>query len=253
MNAFGPLQYVEQFHLLFLDQLGRKLDKRYFALKGGCNLRFFLKSIRYSEDMDLDVQTVPRALLQDKVRMILDSKPFSQILQVRDIQIAQWTEPKQTDTTQRWKLILHITGSAMPLPTKIEFSRRGMQDESQFEPVDPELIRSYRLAPIMASHYPIDIAYRQKVGALANRTLTQARDVFDLNLLINSGARKELPDELKKCCRKAQENAMSVTFATFKSQVLAYLTEEYRAQYDSDSVWETMQLTVVEALGEAAS
>ena len=253
MNVYGPLQYVEQFHLLFLDQLGRKVDKRYFALKGGCNLRFFLKSIRYSEGMDLDVQTVPRALLQDKVGMILDSKPFRQILQVRDIQIAQWTEPKQTDTTQRWKLILHTTGSATSLPTKIEFSRRGMQDESRFEPVDPELIRSYRLAPIMASHYPIDIAYCQKVGALANRTLTQARDVFDLNLLINSGAKKELPDEWEKCRRKALENVMSVTFATFKSQVLAYLTEEYRAQYDSDSVWETMQLTVAEALGEAES
>ena len=247
------MQYIEQFHLLFLDQLGRRLDKRYFALKEGCNLRFFLKSIRYSEDMDLDVQKVPRDVLQEKVRLILNAKPFSQILQVRDIQITHLAEPKQTDTTQRWKLMLRTTDSAAPLHTKIEFSRRGMPAEPLFEPVDPELIRSYRLAPILASHYPGEIAYRQKVGALANRTLTQARDVFDLYLLINSGVKTELPDELKKCRLKAQENAMSVTFATFKSQVLAYLPVECRAQYDSDSVWETMQLTVVEALGGADS
>jgi predicted nucleotidyltransferase component of viral defense system len=253
MSAYGPLQYLEQFHLLLLDQLGRRLDKRYFALKGGCNLRFFLKSIRYSEDMDLDVQKVPRDLLQEKVRMILNSKPFSQILQVRDIQMTHLAEPKQTETTQRWKLILRITGSAAPLPTKIEFSRRGMQEGALFEPVDPELIRSYRLAPIMASHYPIEIAYHQKVGALAHRTLTQARDIFDLNLLINSGVKKELPDELKKCRLKAQQNAMAVTFAVFKSQVLAYLPVECRTQYDSESVWETMQLTVADALGGAES
>ena len=49
-------QYVELFHLLFLDFLGRKLDKRYCVLKGGCTLRFFMKSFRYSEDMDIDVQ-----------------------------------------------------------------------------------------------------------------------------------------------------------------------------------------------------
>lgn len=247
------MQYVEQFHLLFLDQLGRRLDKRCFALKGGCNLRFFLKSIRYSQDMDLDVQKLQRDRLQEKVRAILNSNPFNQILQVRKIQIAHWAEPKQTDTTQRWKLTLRTAESAVPLPTKIEFSRRGMQGEALFDSVDPELIRAYRLTPIMASHYPTEIAYRQKVGALANRTLTQARDVFDLNLLIQSGVKKDLPDEWKKCCCRAQENAMSVTFAAFKSQVLAYLPGEYQAQYDSPSVWESMQLTVVEALGGAGS
>jgi predicted nucleotidyltransferase component of viral defense system len=247
------MQYVEQFHLLFLDQLGRKLDKRYFALKGGCNLRFFLKSIRYSEDMDLDVQKVPKSRLQEKVRAILGSKPFSQILQVRGIQVIHLAEPKQTDTTQRWKLILRTTASSAPLHTKIEFSRRGMQDEALFEAIDPELIHYYRLSPSMASHYPAEVAYRQKVGALADRTLTQARDVFDLYLLINSGVNKDLPDELKKCCLKAQENAMSITFATFKSQVLGYLPVEYRAQYDSHSVWETIQLTVVEAIGRGGS
>ena len=32
---------------------GAHVDKSLFALKGGCNLRFFLKSIRYSENIDL--------------------------------------------------------------------------------------------------------------------------------------------------------------------------------------------------------
>ncbi len=249
MNAKGPVQYVELFHLLFLDQLGRKLDPRHVALKGGCNMRFFLKSIRYSEDMDLDARTVPRDVLQDRVRLILNSKPFSQILKVNGLSMVQWTEPKQTDTTQRWKLNLRADGFAALWPTKIEFSRRGMPGEPTFEPVDPEIIRAHQIAPIMASHYPMEIAYQQKVGALAGRALTQARDVFDLFWLIHSGAKTELPGHAQEGRRKAQENAMAMTFATFKSQVLAYVSESHRQQYDSESVWETIQLTVAEALG----
>ncbi len=60
MAHYNVMQYTEQFHLLFLSLLGRKIDKRFYALKGGCNLRFFLESFRYSEDMDLDVETVMR-------------------------------------------------------------------------------------------------------------------------------------------------------------------------------------------------
>jgi hypothetical protein len=105
----------------------------------------------------------------------------------------------------------------------------------------------------MASHYPMEIAYRQKVGALADRALTQARDVFDLYWLINSGVKTPLPDDLQGRRPKAQENAMAVRFATFKSQVLSYLSARHREQYDSESVWETIQLTVAEALASTGS
>lgn len=44
MNAQDTLKLVELFHLLFLDVFGRKVDKRFYAVKGGCNLRFFLKA-----------------------------------------------------------------------------------------------------------------------------------------------------------------------------------------------------------------
>ena len=53
MAAHDAMRLVELFHLLFLDVFGRKIDKRFYALKGGSNLRFFLRSFRYSEDMDI--------------------------------------------------------------------------------------------------------------------------------------------------------------------------------------------------------
>jgi hypothetical protein len=81
--------------------------------------------------------------------------------------------------------------------------------------------------------------------------LIQARDVFDLYWLISSGVNPgALPPRLKARCREAQANALAVTFAVFKSQVLAYLSPDHQSQYDSESVWEGMVLSVVDALGE---
>lgn len=264
MAPFAPSQYVEQFHLVFLAQLGRKVDKKQFVLKGGCNLRFFLRSVRYSEDMDLDVRDIDAHVLRDKVNGILRSQPFAQILRARGIQIEHVTVNKQTDTTQRWKVGLRTERADQPLPTRIEFSRRGMEDDVRFESADHDLIRAYQLSPVMASHYTAAAAFRQKLGALASRRATQARDVFDLHHLVASGAYAEPrnggrpgtrpggPGRVDRATlEKARTNALAIGFDTFKSQVLAYFSPEDQAQYDSAPVWDTIVLEVVEALGGA--
>ena len=83
MAAVGAIRFVEQFHLLFLAQLGRRLNPSLFVLKGGCNLRFFHQSLRYSEDMNLDLGEVGTDVFRDKVRDVLASRPFAQILEAR--------------------------------------------------------------------------------------------------------------------------------------------------------------------------
>jgi len=115
---------IELFHLLFLEQLSLKLDKRLYALKGGCNLRFFLNSIRYSEDIDFDVHTVAVSTLEKIVSKILTSTPFKQILTTRSMKLVEISTPKQTETTQRWKIKLRLPSKAIDINTKIEFSRR---------------------------------------------------------------------------------------------------------------------------------
>src|SRR3990167_2822847 len=112
---------VELFHLLFLHQLEGKLDKKLYALKGGCNLRFFFKSIRYSEDIDFDVAIISKSTLENKVNKILASFDFKRILQSKEIEIVQTSAAKQTETTQRWKLLLRIKHTHLLVPTKIEF------------------------------------------------------------------------------------------------------------------------------------
>lgn len=246
-----PIAYVEQFHLLFLEQLGRKLDKRHYALKGGCNLRFYLRSIRYSEDMDLDVQSTPVEVLGDRVEQILSGATLGRILQARGLTIARHSSPKQTETTQRWKMTLTAKGIELPLHTKIEFSRRGINDPVTFESVDGLLMREYQITPFLASHYTPEAAFRQKVHALIHRSQTQARDIFDLAHLLRSGVSPQGMEPPRQW-REAQQNAMSISFDVFKSQVLAFLSPDHQAQYDDSQMWDDLVLRVVEALkGEA--
>jgi len=251
MKEYMPRQYVELFHLLFLSQLGRKLDKKIYALKGGCNMRFFFKSPRYSEDIDIDVQMITVDILRKRVNSILKSKPFMDILQVRDIEIEHITEQKQTETTQRWKLGLFVPQIEKPLPTKIEFSRRGLEEPIIFERISPEIIRAYELYPIMANHYPAEVVCQQKIRALLTRSVTQARDLFDFHLLLVSRVKKIiLNEDLRQNLIKVKENILSIDYATYKSQVISYLEPEDQSQYESEEIWDSMKLLVIEALGE---
>lgn len=242
-------QYIEIFHLIFLGHLERKLDKALFALKGGCNLRFFFKSIRYSEDMDFDVRIIAKQILQNKINKLLSSSAFLQVLRGKGIEILNISEPKQTETTQRWKLALRVAGLSLPLPTKIEFSRRDMATGVAFEPVDSELIRAYQLYPIITNHYALQTAFNQKVDALIHRSETQARDIFDLKILLDLGADpKKLDKAIKNKINIAIENALCIDFPEFKSQVWAYLLENYQEYYNSLDVWRNIQNKVIQAL-----
>ena len=242
-------QVVEQFHLLFLAHLTRGADKRAIVVKGGCNLRFFHRSIRYSEDMDLDVAGIEEHALRDRVRNILASRPFLQILEARGIEIEHVTEHKQTPVVQRWKFGLRSALHRRPLPTKIECSRRGVDQGLECGSLDPALVALYKLTPFMASHYGAAAALEQKVRALAGRAETQARDVFDVHHLLAAGAplaalRNLSRDEIAQ----ARARACTIDFATFKSHVLAYLAVEEQPRYGSADAWDTVVLEVLEAL-----
>lgn len=106
----------------------------------------------------------------------------------------------------------------------------------------------YQLPPLMVSHYDGATAFAQKVGALAGRRETQARDVFDLHHLLATGGAAGAAERDPRVAERASANAMTVDFGMFKSQVLAYLAPEHQTFYDSSSVWETIVLEVVEAL-----
>ncbi len=250
VNAmWSERQAIETFHLLFLRSFGARVDKALFSLKGGCNLRFFLKSIRYSVDMDLDIQTMAVGTLQNNVNRLLAEPAFMRGLRARGLEVSKIAQPKQTETTQRWKLTLRNAESGAEVHTKIEFSRRGLNDEKAVESVDAGIIRTYRLYPVIVQHYTVHAALAQKVSALALREQVQSRDVFDLKLLMDAGgAERPLPASAAANLAAAIDNAKAVGYDAFAGQVLAYLGPEYQDHYGSKQTWNALQKQVVNGL-----
>ncbi len=246
MAVLGPPAFIERFHLLFLAQLGARLDKQLYALKGGCNLRFFFKSIRYSEDLDFDVRTIARETLRRNVNQVLSSLAFARILRSASLAITTFSQPKQTDVTQRWKVQLRPGGASVDLPTRIEFSRRGVGKGVAFEPVDGAVLATHHLSPILVSHYGLEAAFAQKIGALLGRRETQARDVFDLYLLAERGARGAMVSEAaRQQSARAGESVAGLGFEDFTGQVVAYLEPGYQSYYGTPGAWRSLQTGVL--------
>ena len=196
--------------------------------------------------MDLDIQTMASGTLQNNVNRLLDEKSFAQSLRAQGLEIARTTQPKQTPTTQRWKISLRLLESGAEVPTKIEFSRRGLGDDRTLAPVDPEVIRAYRLYPVLVPHYTVHAVLAQKVSALSLREQVQSRDVFDLKLLLDAGGgERALPTPTARHLSAAIENAMAVDYDAFAGQVLAYLEPEYQEHYRSRQAWNALQEQVI--------
>jgi len=242
------IQAIERFQLVFLAQLGTRLDKRLYALKGGCNLRFFWKSIRYSEDIDFDVHTIAKQTLQNNVRKILQGPALNQILRIAKMQVTHISEPKQTATTQRWKVHLQTESFGIDLPTRIEFSRRKFDPGIVFGPADSEIVTAYNLRPVLASHYGVETSFSQKIDALLNRKETQARDIFDLEFLLQRGATGSALKINRTRLATACEMVMSVAREQFLSQVVAYLPPEYYDYYRTRKAWDVIRGNVVRTL-----
>ncbi len=246
--ALTVRQSTELFHLVFLRALVAKgEDKGLIALEGGCNLRFFFGSVRYSEDMDLDVVVIAKETLKNKVDRLLASPIVSAPLKTHELTIVEVSAPKQTETTQRWKVGLRRRGDELPIRTKVEFSRRDDIEGTAFEATEREVLRPYGLTPVLATHYTTPYAIRQKIHALAARIEPQARDVFDLSLLLarSDAADFALDAPAKKWLEDAIENAMSISFDEYASKVVAYLEPSHAELYADRSAWDAMQEDVV--------
>lgn len=150
--------------------------------------------------------------------------------------------------------MLSTDDRAMPLHTKIEFSRRAHPDAtaSVVEPITIGVARTHGLLPFVAPHYRVPTAIQQKVRALVGRATTQARDVFDLATLFsrpNGDAAALGP--VHGMLSAAIERAASISYADYVAQVVGYLVPDQAATYSTPDAWAAIQLHVITML-EAA-
>lgn len=252
---YNSLQQREVFHLEFLRWFGHKVDSKHYALKGGVNMRFFFGSMRYSEDMDLDLSKVRVDIIQDIVLNIFNTQVFVDNLRpygIQRVSIPDMEKAKQTETTQRFKIHL-ATFSGEDLFTKVEFSRRGLKDGIEVNAIPDSILRTYKLIPVIVPHYNAISSTIQKITALASRPAVQARDIFDLYILSPKISNSEISGSKipkKAKLEKAYENLFSVTFEQFRDSVVSFLPSDEQASYDSPLFWDEIKLKVANLLEE---
>lgn len=243
-------EVVEFFHLAFLQVLPARLDQDHYVVKGGTNLRYFFESLRYSQDIDLDAVAIEPWKLEARVDEVLASPATQLLLRSGGLALHDATKPKQTDTTQRWKLSVASSGRRETVRTRIEFSHRVTDQRRILEAVPDRVVAPYALRAPTLLHYTAAAAIEQKIEALAQRSETQARDVFDLELLLRRhraviGAGEIEPNIFEV----AEERLFELPFEAFRDQVLPFLDPEVVELYDL-AAWEQMQNFVGERLME---
>lgn len=231
--------------------MNRKVKAEFYAVKGGVNLRFFFKSIRYSEDMDLDAHKIKVEPLKEAVMKILTSSSFQENLipfGINEVVFPDIKKAKQTETTQRFKVHLHVV-SGEDLFTKIEFSRQGIRGKVVIQPVSSTILREYKLPPLIAPHYDVQSAIVQKFTAIIRRNITQPRDIFDLFVLIPQVNPDDENIKINKTdLNSASEKILEVGFEEFRDSVVSYLPYEEQSVYSSPALWDEIKLSVVSFL-----
>jgi len=254
--AHTAAQRIETFHLVFLQVFVVGVRKGRCVLKGGANLRYFFGSVRYSNDIDLDVVTPRGWQFEQAVDDALASPALLRILQAADIGIepGSITKPKQTPTTRRWRLGL-ITPSERrggAIRTTIEFSaREDGSDDQEFAPVPAQVVRPYGLLAPTVVHYRLGAALEQKIAALAERSQTKARDVFDIDLLFRLRDRETEHRTLTvPKAELAAGRGLALSDEDFESQVVPFLDPDVAQIYAGR--WSKMRESVAERLLEIA-
>lgn len=252
MAARTPAQVIEVFHLLFLRVLAAERQD-WCVLKGGANIRYFFESPRYSNDIDLEFSGKEGWIVGSTIDKILQGRALEVLLSQAKLKIVQASAPKQTDTTRRWKIGVAANDLSEPVRTKIEFSNRngGASNDVSFEVVPDDIVRPYGVMAPSILHYGETAAIEQKIAALALRSETKARDVFDLDLLLRRRRAGSAPSEALSTPYAADGalRAMEIPYDSFRTEVVPFLDPDLAALYN-EQTWDRMRADVASSLEE---
>ncbi len=250
MPTLSPVAARELVHLLILQEVAELRGGGGVTAKGGVNLRLFFGSVRYSEDMDLDGTTEASAAIRNCLKGIFEDREFTRRLQrfgIRGLDPGEGPN-KDTETTFRYKFGV-VVGGGVRYPTKVEvsFRERHAADRAVVEAPDPRILKTYGLVALEVRHYVREAAVRQKIEALGGRREVQARDVFDLHVLMPDNLSEELLDFLAKALprerlQEGYDRALGISYRQYEGQVFEFLAEEARSHYGTESAWDEIRL-----------
>lgn len=178
-DALGWVRDTMQMRIL--SQLfAQELDG--LVLKGGMAMRVVhYRHARATKDIDLDADSaIALGTLQNVVRKAIQASARDGLLQNVTV-----SEPKQTDTTARWKIAGFDPRTRQMLNLTVEISRRTR--------IDPSHTRQEPEGNTDIVVYKNEIIAFQKIKALLCSTREAPRDIADLYLLIQSSVASPVP------------------------------------------------------------
>lgn len=255
LNQLTGREAVEAFHIIVLDELAECLEHDLWSVKGGVNLRAFFDSIRFSEDIDLDVVPLKRQAIKTHLLRILKSQPFLRRLRsigIQDILTGEKEISKDTETTLRLSRQLVVGGAPYSTTIEVSFREKTPGHERMLAPVIDRLAQRYVGSgrAVKAPHYVRRAALAQKLDALANRTAVQARDVFDICWLVRTDLstvdRIWIANDVgADILRRAGERATEISYGEYSGQVLEYLEPADALPFTGEDAWQSLQLQVI--------
>lgn len=226
------------------------------AVKGGFAMRIYTQAKRLTKDIDLQADPqVSMGAVARTVREGIKSALASGLMENVSV-----TEPKQTETVQRWKINGTVSGGASNVHITVEVSRRGMPNEDLL--VRREFLpdQASGALPAVVTMFSPSQMLVSKMAALAASNRTAARDVWDLNDLfqIMVEMRVEPPigliaqfgeERLAEMQRAIDDKLESMPWAVARDQLISFLPQAIASTFDENS-WELMRTRTSVVLGE---
>jgi hypothetical protein len=249
--AMTKPEMIERFHLALLQVMPQHLPSANYVVKGGANLRLFMESVRRSEDIDFDFVGDESWGLRERMGKVFASPALGSLLAVQGVKITSMNPSKTTTTTGRWKLQLAAPG--VQVNSKVEFSMRSNRPLYEMSSVSSRLAAAVGMRPAIANHYIPRGAIEQKIAALALRTQTQARDIFDLDFLTTRFPDAQATVQVDAAeLLTARHRVFDVSYADYQELVVAFLDPDFVTMYSSETEWTRMVIEVEECLGALA-
>lgn len=165
---------------LLVELMSNAMHKE-LVLKGGMAMRAVHGSVRYTKDIDLDADLkFSRARVHGIVQ-----RSIQRALSAGLIDNPTVTEPKQTETTMRWKIVGTQPGGQAPVNLTVEVSRRtALLGGRVVEiPLNPEHMAGNGVRIQVLDSQAIAVT---KVLALTDPKRMAPRDLYDLHVLIQA-------------------------------------------------------------------
>lgn len=226
---------------IFSQKVSRRL-----ALKGGFAMQMYCAVKRSTKDIDLQADPkMPMAAVAKIVR-----EGIADALASGFIENFTVSEPKQTETVQRWKIQGTVAGGQSSVHLTLEISRRGMPNDDLLTERDfiPP-VESGALPAVVTVFSPAQM-FLSKMAALASPNRVAARDVWDLNSLFDFTATMRIeppiallaelgPDHLISMQKAIDEKLGMITWQIAKEQLVPFLPRKIAQGFDEDA-WDFM-------------